>query len=854
MKAYFRNLGSLSLILLSTWTSLALAQTGSFRQVRVSISTPGVTFFVDNTPYNSTQIFRWQVGDLHTIRFPRQVVTNTQPGVNGGPIGTRNIYSGQYTVTTDGGQAVPPGTFLDLTTGTDPDYIYKVQVFSFLQSIDFSTSIQHQIRINTPGVGCAPTALGETLPGSCSDIPGYTAIRCFDGSTFTALSGDFWCPAGETEFTSVPSVGYAFKDWNSNPSLPNPTTTGVAGSLRFVLSGPMHMQVNFGPGKFYRINTEPAGFEVVVDRSIIKTGNVPLENRDICTRYAPAQAPDGSIVNFGVGGEAGGSNFCTVWLVGSTRILGAPELQRDSFGKTFVFDKWSFGGGQNALFEVSGANLSTNLLTARFVPAAPVTFLTQPRLNLPLIINNRTWPGSFFHFGLNRDIPFSAPLETVDSDGRRWRFKGWSNGGPASQTLRITQELVDNGIVLIALYEPLNKLSIETNPSGLPVTVDGRTCPTPCMVERAENESVTVASSPTVTQANVLRLEFTNWSDGGAETRQIGFQPVIRRIVANYKQLYRLTALGNPRQGVTFSFNPAAPDDFYDLGRQVTVTARANNGFRFRRWGGDTAGMFPSASVTMGGPRTVVAELETIPFIDPAGVKNAAGTGPQDDGPMGRVAPGSLITIFGVNLTPREEIGPRAPQVQTLAELAVRAGDRLLPLSFANSNQVNAQLPFDLPLGPNKLTVIRTGQPDVSADFEVVRNAPGLFTQYGTEQEGQPPMGLAFRADGSVVTEQAPARPNEVINLVGTGLGGFRNNPPPGFEIPAGAEFTLIDPVEVLVGDQTIQPLRVIATPGFVGMTTVQIRVGPQFPVGQSSNLRIRVSGKESNTVRLLVR
>ncbi len=318
--------------------------------------------------------------------------------------------------------------------------------------------------------------------------------------------------------------------------------------------------------------------------------------------------------------------------------------------------------------------------------------------------------------------------------------------------------------------------------------------------------------------------------------------------------MYRLTTLGNPRAGVSFTTVPSSVDQFFDLDTRVSVTARALSGYRFRRWSGDTAGLFPTASIVVSGPRTVVAELEEIPFIDPAGIKNAAGTGPQDSGSTGRVAPGSLITVFGVNLTPKEEVGPRSPQAQSLAEVAARVGDRLLPLSFVSGAQVNAQLPYDLPLGPSKITILRTGQPDVSADFEIVRNAPGLFGQYGTESEGTPPLVLAFRADGSIITESAPARPNEVINLMGTGLGGYRNNPPAGFAIPSGAEFALIDPVEVIAGEQTIQPLRVIATPGFVGMTSVQIRVGPQFAVGASTNIKVRVNGKDSNTVRLFVR
>ena len=192
--------------------------------------------------------------------------------------------------------------------------------------------------------------------------------------------------------------------------------------------------------------------------------------------------------------------------------------------------------------------------------------------------------------------------------------------------------------------------------------------------------------------------------------------------------------------------------------------------------------------------------------------------------------------------------------VQSLAEVVARIGDRYLPLSYASGNQINAQLPYDLAAGKYTLSLIRTGQADVSGEFEVVRNAPGLFGQYGTDTGGQPQLVFAFRADGSVVSEAAPAKPNETISLIGTGIGPYRNNPPTGFAIPSGPEFTLADSVEVLAGDQVLLPLKVIATPGFVGMTSIQIRVGSQFPVGESTNLRIRVNGKESNTVRLLVR
>ena len=862
MKAYFQILGPLGIVgtvLFSCLANSAMAQSGSFRQVRVSLSTPNTTFFVDNAAYTSSQVFRWQVGDVHTIRVPRNPVANSFQGTNGGgqstpDSGVRTLYAGQYSLISDAGTAIPSGAFQDLSIDENSDFVYRIQVWSFLRAFEMTTSRQFRLRFTTPGVGCAPTAIGESLPGSCGDVPGFTSVTCSNGDSARMTTGDYWCAEGTTQMTSIPGVGYAFKDWNSNPGLITGTETGIQGSIAFNLTSPFHIQVNFGPGKFYRLNTEPNGLEIIVDRSIVQTGKLATENRDVCKLYTSTTSTQGNPVNIGQGGEAGSTDFCTVWLFGSTRLLAAKELQLDEFGRPHVFDSWSFGGGQNALFEVSGANLSTNIITAKFLRAGGVTFVTQPQLSLPIIVNNRTWPAYNFWFGLNKDVVFTAPLESVDTRGRKWRFKGWSNGGPATQSLRITQEIVDKGLYLIAMYEPLNKLSIETNPAGLTVSVDGQTCPAPCVVERLATESVSISPVRSVTQAEVLRLEFANWSDGGSADRMVGFATESSRLIANYKQLYRLSALGNPPEGATFTLVPDSGDRFYDLDARVMVTVRPANGFRFRRWAGDTAGFFPSASITMGGPRGVVAELERIPFLDPAGIKNSAGTGPQDQGTTGKVAPGSLITLYGVNLTPKEEVGPRSPQVQSLAEVAVRVGERILPLSFASASQVNAQLPFDLPVGPSKLTLVRTGQPDVSADFEIVRNAPGLFGQYGTEAEGQPPLSLAFRADGSVITESTPARPNEIINIMGTGLGGYRNNPPAGFAIPSGAEFALVDPVEVLVGDQTLQPLRVVATPGFVGMTSVQIRVGPQFPAGVSTNFKIRVSGKESNTVRLLVR
>ena len=831
-------------------------------QVLVGLTTPGMTFYVDNVPYTTSQSFRWRVGDLHQLSyFTVQSVSNpadpsgftpgTGPAADVGT-GVRYAVINPFTPQIDP-QEFPQSTILATTTTTDSKLLItvRIQVFPGLKSLTIPNVKQYLLRAKFQNEGCSPSATGLF---TCGDQPGFIRVQHTVDSNCNQAAfagGDLWCAGGAATFTAIPFAGYAFYGYSSSPAL-----IDTNGSVSFNIASPYFMQVNWGPGKLYAFTTQPPGLDIVVDRSIYRTkGANPINDTTLGPQVL--SDPSGACSQSLLSGIFPNLNpappaVCFVWAVGSTKLLAAPDTQQDNQGRYYVFDNWSSGGGQNTAFTVSGANLSTDVITGNFIRAGNVSFNTQPP-NLPLEVNRRTWPAYNFWFGLGREFSFAAPNEAVDSNGRRYRFKGWSNGGPAAQTLKVTDDMLVNTLYLTAIYEPLNRLTIETNPPGLPVTVDGKTCSTPCLVERLAAESASLSPTLSVTQANVLKLEFDGWSDGGAPDRLVSFA-TDSRLIAKYRQSYLFTAISNPTDGATFTFNPTSPDGFYSVGTPVSVTVKANKGYRFRRWSGDTAGLFPTASITVNGPRSVVAELETVPFLDPAGVRNSAGTGPQDQGDFGQVTPGSLITIYGVNLTNGEQVGPRSPLAQSLADAVVRVADRLLPLSYASPAQINAQLPYDLPLGRNKLTITRTGQPDVSAEFDVVRNAPGLFGQAQAAGTTDPPLVFAFRADGSVVTSDAPARPNETISLLGTGVGPFRLTPPTGFAAPSGINYALADTVEVLVGDQVLQPLQVFATPGFVGMTSIQIRVGSQFPAGQATSLRIRVNGKESNTVRLLVR
>jgi uncharacterized protein (TIGR03437 family) len=173
--------------------------------------------------------------------------------------------------------------------------------------------------------------------------------------------------------------------------------------------------------------------------------------------------------------------------------------------------------------------------------------------------------------------------------------------------------------------------------------------------------------------------------------------------------------------------------------------------------------------------------------------------------------------------------------------------DRILPLVYVSPEQINAVLPSDLEPGSYRLVVRPQSGPEVGTEFNIVRNAPGLF-QNMVEDRGY---AVALREDGSQVTLSTKARRGEMLMLLGTGFGPYNRPVVDGFAVPASPEHNLIDPVTVTFGGVTLQPLWAGAQPGNTGVTGVRFRV-PAEAAGDVE-VRMSVNGAESNTVLLPV-
>lgn len=790
--------GFLSVAAIEMW-----AQTTP-RKVTIFASHPLARFRVDGTEYVGSAAFFWPENSRHVLEFQRdeegfQYVGGQNPAAN-----TRFRFIGW--ADRSGVKDLPAVSPLLLT------------VHSEMNLIEIRVEVQHRLRLNFWQNQAAPVAPEEAICDAATTGAGVIFINETCYSENTAL----WVSEGLVDIEAHPYPGFAFVGWILNSGAPNSFLQQI------YVNTAMTLYAVFRPGKRVKFLTDPLGFEVLVDRARVKTPIAdPCPSSDL---MPPGPAP-------------GATPMCRAefdWALGSRHVIGAPSPQLDATGAPWVFDSFSNGMGNHSVYEVTSTS-GIEVLVARFVRGARVSFVTQPS-GLKLMIDGRdNWLSYNFVVAPGKVFTVSAPSEQTDSDGRKWVFAGWSNGGEQTQEVTIPEDAVEHGYRLTARYELLSQLVIETAPLRVPVEVDGVTCDTPCVIDRPDGTEVTVTAPARHSINHAFRVEFHSWADGGERSRTVtvaGAEPI--QLKANYVKQYWLETKSVPEGGAVFTLKPASEDGFYQDGTVVQVTAEANEGYRFRRWEGDLSGTYYIGQVKMDRPRRAIAMLDEVEVAPPAWVQNAAGPTPEEV-----VAPGSIISIYGTKLAPHLQVGPTNPLMQTLLGTTVMVDGRILALLFVSPEQINAVLHPDTPEGKHEVIISRPGELDITAEIEVRRNAPGLFTRVFDERL----FAMAAHEDGSPVTPDSPARQGETVTIYGTGFGPYDKVAPYGFPLPESPEFRLVDPVEVFAGDLLLEPVFVGGAPEFSGTDVIRLRIGDELPGGSTVELKVRINGRESNTV-----
>jgi len=640
--------------------------------------------------------------------------------------------------------------------------------------------------------------------GPCGTFPGVITLAGVPVVFGTNGAQSSWQAPGSAQALQVTlNTGWIFAGWQVGNS---PLVTGATYSA--TVNTPLTVTAVFVPAKTVNFATNPPNLDIYADRTLTVT---------------PNSLP---------------------WGLGTSHTVGALTVQSDNNEKVWAFQSWSDGGAATHTYVV-GANSNPETITANYAAAAYPFFSTSPA-NLNLTVDGLVLPPPYSYiWGIGSTHTVSAPSPQTDAQGNVWVFKSWDDlvtTNPRTITIPVGADA--NGYHLIAEYTRQAKMTVSSTLAGQVVTVNGSPCTTPCSLALAMGSQVDVSAPASVPVSGASRQDFLGWSAGGGAPVAGDWIATLNSpntsLVATYHLMNSLTTAASPSGGATWSISPASPDGFYDSRTQVSVAVTARPGYRFTSWSGDLSGSTPSGQLTMSVPHSVVALFGAVPYIAPSGVSNAAGSASQTG-----VAPGSVASIFGVNLTAATAVGPATPLVQTLAGVTVHTADSLMPLYFASPAQINLQIPPGLALGPQTITVSSPGMPDVNSAFTIVRNAPGLFP---VVLDGQT-YALVLHEDGSLVTAAAPAQQGELLTAYGTGFGPTDPARPDGFAVPLTPPYLAVDPVTVQVGASVFTPVSSFAAPGQVGLDLVQFKLDSTAPSGAAIPLYVTVNGINSNTL-----
>lgn len=165
----------------------------------------------------------------------------------------------------------------------------------------------------------------------------------------------------------------------------------------------------------------------------------------------------------------------------------------------------------------------------------------------------------------------------------------------------------------------------------------------------------------------------------------------------------------------------------------------------------------------------------------------------------------------------------------------------LLPISYVQTDQINAQMPAFSGTGPVLLTVIiNPGKPnqlesDVATLNALQAFAPAFFL-FGTSNNIAAEVAGTgtIIADTSVVPGATAAQPGQIISLFGTGFGSTSPSVPAG-QLDSGIA-NLTNPITVTIGSVTLSSSDVLyagLAPGSIsGLYQINVRVPASTPAG----------------------
>lgn len=207
------------------------------------------------------------------------------------------------------------------------------------------------------------------------------------------------------------------------------------------------------------------------------------------------------------------------------------------------------------------------------------------------------------------------------------------------------------------------------------------------------------------------------------------------------------------------------------------------------------------------------------------------------------LAPGSLVSLFGSDLSPISAANAEMPLSVALGESCLTVNGFPAPVFFVSPTQINAQIPYAV---DGQVSILLRTPGGVSDTFRMTLRpaAPGVF-QVPVPNSALTTPAVYNARNGGLATGSNPVKRGDRIAIFLTGLG--RTNP----QVEAGAPAPADPPAESLIvpqvrlGGHALPVTFSGLTPGGAGVYQIQAEVSRTVPTGMAVPLEISAGGSE---------
>ncbi len=238
------------------------------------------------------------------------------------------------------------------------------------------------------------------------------------------------------------------------------------------------------------------------------------------------------------------------------------------------------------------------------------------------------------------------------------------------------------------------------------------------------------------------------------------------------------------------------------------------------------------------------------PVVTAGGVVNAASFAPQAP-----LAPGTLISVFGSQLSQSVAGASTLPLPMDLGGSSLFIAGTQAPLLYASNGQLNAMIPYGIQVNAGQQFVISRGSSlSVAQGLAIAAASPGIFTLDGSGK-GQGDVFVAHSDFTQTLSDAGhPATAGDFVVIYCTGLGEVTPTLTAGMPAPLDRLSPTVNPVTVSIGGVKAAVQFAGLTPGFAGLYQVNVIVPAGVTPGASVVVSISEAGQLSSPVTMAVR